>query len=166
MVLRRIYNMLCGRFDSKKWWKLRTKALNGNVIAKFRYNRMCEKEHAFIPLSAKFENTPVLPHGINGVFISQGAIIGSDAVIFHQVTIGSNNTKGSKSIGSPVIGNNVFIGCGAKIIGKVVVGNNVRIGANCVVCHDVTDNTTVVLSGIRQINHEGIIDNSFVPWGE
>lgn len=166
MGIRRIYNMLCGRFDSNKWWKLRTKALDGNVIAKFRYNRMCEKEHAFIPLSAQIKSPPVLPHGIKGVFISQGAVIGGNVVIFHQGTIGSNNIKGSKTIGSPVIGNNVFIGCGAKIIGKVVVGNNVRIGANCVVCHDVTDNTTVVLGGIRQINHEEIVDNSFIPWGE
>src|SRR5699024_11656176 len=91
-----------------------------------------------------FASEPFFPHGITGIFISQGAKIGKDAVIFQQVTIGSNTLKGSKSYGAPVIGDNCYIGAGAKIIGGIKIGDNVRIGANAVVVKDVPDNAVVV----------------------
>lgn len=122
------------------------------------------KNKSFFPLSAKVESMPTFPHGINGIFISAGAVIGKDCVIFHQVTIGSNTLSDSKGQGAPVIGNNVYIGAGAKIIGNVVVGNNVRIGANCVVTKDVPDNTTVVSAPVRYISKTEPMDNRFVTY--
>lgn len=56
-----------------------------------------------------------------GIFISQGAKIGENAVIFHQVTIGSNTLKDSKGYGAPQIGNSVYIGVGAKIDDATVI---------------------------------------------
>lgn len=67
------------------------------------------------------------------------------------VTIGKN-TKGS-----PVIGDNVFIGANALVIGKVVVGNNVCIGAGSVVVKDVPDNAVVVGNPARIISYDGDI---------
>lgn len=64
--------------------------------------------------------------------------IGQNLKIKHNVTIGNNHDK------LPVIGDNVFVGCGACILGGVTVGNNVSIGANCVIVKDVPDNATVV----------------------
>ena len=84
----------------------------------------------------------------------------------HQVTIGSNTLKGSKSIGAPKIGNNVFIGAGAKIIGKISVGDNVRIGANCVVTTDIPANSTVVLEKPRIIVHSEKRTNEFISWSK
>ena len=92
-----------------------------------------------------------------------GAKIGRNCVIFHQVTIGSNTLSDSKKCGAPIIGDNVYIGCGAKIIGSVRIGNNVRIGANCVVTNDVPDNCTVVLNKPRVIQKEER-NNSFVAY--
>lgn len=99
---------------------------------------------ATIPIRTVFYDIPVLPHGFHGVFISQKAIIGKNVTIFHQVTIGSVQTEGSKYYGSPTIGNNVFIGAGAKILGGITIGNNVTIGANAVVVNNIPDNAVVV----------------------
>ena len=122
------------------------------------------KFNAFIPISTKIEGVPIFPHGLNGIFISSGAVIGKDCVIFHQVTIGSNTLPDSKGQGAPTIGNNVYIGAGAKIIGNVIIGNNVRIGANCVVTKDVPDNTTVVSAPIRLISKDEPMDNRFIMY--
>lgn len=64
--------------------------------------------------------------------------IGSHLHIKHMVTIGNSNG------GNPIIGNNVFIGCGACVAGDIVVGDNVNIGANCVIVKNVPSNCTVV----------------------
>lgn len=97
--------------------------------------------------SAKFEERPYLPHGLNGIIVSNDAIIGRQCQLYHQVTIGGENG------GSPVIGDNVLIGAGAKIIGPVKIGNNVKIGAGCVVTIDVPDDATVVMDKPRIILH-------------
>lgn len=98
--------------------------------------------------SAKFADRPYLPHGLNGIIVSNDAIIGKECQLYHQVTIGGGNG------GSPVIGDNVLIGAGAKIIGPVKIGNNVKIGAGCVVAVDVPDNATVIMEKPRIIIHE------------
>ena len=43
-------------------------------------------------------------------------VIGKNVTIYQQVTIGSNNLKGSKGRGYPVIGNDCLIGVGSVII--------------------------------------------------
>jgi serine O-acetyltransferase len=120
-----------------------------------------------IPESVAFEATPAFPHGLHGIFISQGAVIGSGCVIFQQVTIGSNTLKGTKRPGAPKLGCNVYIGAGAKIIGGVTVGDGVRIGANCVVSQDIPPGATVVAEKPRVIiKPDSGRDNSFTPWGD
>lgn len=81
-------------------------------------------------------------------------------MIFQQVTIGSNTIKGHIRYGSPLIGDNVYIGAGAKVIGKIKIGNNCRIGANCVVTIDIPDNCTVV-SGTPRIIEKTHNDNTY-----
>lgn len=80
-----------------------------------------------------------LPHGLNGVIISNKAVIGSHATIFHQVTVGGRN-----SLGEPVIGDRAFIGVGSKILGPVIIGNDANIGAMSVVVKDVPNNATAI----------------------
>ena len=95
------------------------------------------------------EDIPVFPHGLHGIFISNKAHIGKGCVIFHQVTIGSNNPADSRGNGAPKIGNNTYIGCGAKIIGNVNIGNNSRIGANCIVTKDVSANSLCIREALK-----------------
>lgn len=122
------------------------------------------KFNASIPLTTQIKDMPTFPHGVNGIFISLGAIIGKGCVIFHHVTIGSNTLADSKGHGAPIIGDNVYIGAGAKIIGGVTIGNHVRIGANCVVTKDVPDNTTVVAAPVRYITKSEPMDNRFITY--
>lgn len=160
-------------FDKRKkrrtteyWWELRESAKQPGMpgyLKKQMYNNLMERYNAFIPMGVQFAGCPIMPHGVYGVFISSGAQIGHNCTIFHQVTIGSNTLRDSKHCGAPIIGNNVYIGCGAKIIGNVYIGDNARIGANCVVTMDVPANATVVLEKPRIIQKENNI-NTFTTY--
>lgn len=100
-------------------------------------------------MSASFKSRPILPHGLNGIIVSNDCVFGENCTIYHQATITSWEGK------YPIIGDNVMIGAGAKIIGEVKIGNNVLIGAGCIVTQDVPDNTTVVMPHPRIIIKEG-----------
>lgn len=78
----------------------------------------------------------------SGIVLSDFATIGENCTLFHQVTIGVNDFIDPH--GAPVLGDNVYVGCGAKIIGPISIGDNVRIGANAVVTKDVPSDSTVV----------------------
>ena len=152
------------------YWQLRRKARTCRFYPlrwyyTQQYQKLMEKNCAGIALGSQIDGLPTFPHGFCGIFVSEGAKIGKDCVIFHQVTIGSNTLPGSRGRGCPTIGDNVYIGCGAKIIGNVRIGNNVRIGANCVVTQDIPDNATVVLEKPRVLVREEKQDNRFV-WYE
>ena len=157
--------------DVKKLMALRKKILTSkkektiaNRIRIIRCKKICHRNNAFIPVKAKINSDVVFPHGLYGIFISQGAVIGKGCTIFHQVTIGSNTLPDSPGYGAPELGENVYIGAGAKIIGKIHIGNNVRIGANAVVTTDVPDNATVVQERSRIIFHENARNNRFTSF--
>lgn len=164
-VLAVAYKVVLGRL--RDFWELRCYVKSVAVGLRRRlmirvYEKYLHEYGAYIPLSVEFAGTPCFPHGIYGVFISCGAKIGKDAVIFQQVTIGSNTLKdagGSQGL-SPIIGDNCYVGAGAKIIGGVTVGDNVRIGANCCVYKDVPSNSVCVSSPMRIIEKAGM-DNAF-----
>lgn len=152
--------------DAYRLLKYRIKILRGGKLIsyyyKIKYNKICLRNNSFIPISAQIGDNIVFPHGLAGIFISQKALIGDNCVIFHQVTIGSNNLKDSNGYGAPIIGNNVYIGAGAKIIGNVKIGDNVRIGANAVIVNDIPANATVVLDNPRIILRENGRENKFI----
>lgn len=83
-------------------------------------------------------------HGF-GLVINPDCVIGENCTVLHGVTLGYTDS------GTPIIGNNVYIGCGASVIGGVLIGDNVRIGAGTIVCKDVPDNATVVGASMRII---------------
>lgn len=148
------------------FWTLREKILNETNPLKIKfykkkYRKILKENNAWIPLSADIKEVPLMPHGIKGVFISKNATIGKGCTILHQVTIGSNAFDDSKHTGSPIVGDNVFIGAGAKIIGGIKIGNNVRIGVNCIVCEDVPDNSTIVMPKPIIIKHTEKRNNKY-----
>ena len=132
-----------------------------NKLGEILYINYMAMYGAWISLDAKIASAPKCPHGCYGIFISKAATIGRNCVVFQQVTIGSVTTVGSRHIGAPNIGNNVYIGAGAKIVGNVKVGHNVRIGANCVVTQDIPENCVVYMSGINIIKKDITLDNTF-----
>jgi serine O-acetyltransferase len=160
MLIKIIVKLLGG------FWVIRNKyrATKVNSLKKiyaFLYTYSLQCKGSWISLSNTFNGEPCFPHGIYGVFISGGAVIGRNCVIFQHVTIGSNTLVDSKGLGAPIIGDNCYIGTGAKIIGNVKVGNNVRIGANAVVYEDVPDNCVVTCGTQRVIQKEQPLNNRF-----
>ena len=147
-------------------WNLRNKCLASDKNRR-RYTALYEMylEHygAWIGLGAQIQNPPILPHGLHGIFISNSAKIGSNVVIFHHVTIGSNMLKDSSRIGAPSVSDNVYIGCGAKLIGDIFIGENARIGANAIVVKNVPANSVTVTKGTVSIIRNEILDNEWIP---
>jgi serine O-acetyltransferase len=91
-----------------------------------------------------------------GIVISNDAKIGNNCNINQGVTIGS--TYGGKHPGTPVIGDNVYLGPGSKVIGDITIGNNVAIGANSVVTSSIPDNAVVAGVPGRVISDKGSYD--------
>lgn len=80
------------------WWWLKTMANShrkGNLWST-AYAVKLRKNHSFIGQYSCFGNKPTLPHGLSSIFISEHAIIGKNAVIYQNVTIGSNSMNKSK----------------------------------------------------------------------
>ena len=71
------------------------------------------------------------------IIVNSKSRIGNYSTIYPGVVIGA------KPNGTPVIGNNCFIGAGAKILGGIVIGDNVTIAPNTVITKDVPSNTVV-----------------------
>jgi len=92
-----------------------------------------------LPHTLKLGKGVILKHNGLGVVIHPKAIIGENTQIYQNVSIAGRNNRGT-----PIIGSNVFIGCGACILGGIKIGNNVSIGANSVVLNDIPDNAVVV----------------------
>lgn len=166
MSLKGLFSRLLYGAGTAEFWQHREKALSAkNALSRrwhrYKYSKIMFRYCASIPDSVKIDGRLTLPHGLNGILISQGAELGSGCTVFQQVTIGSNTLRGAKRPGSPKIGECCYIGAGAKIIGGITIGNNVRIGANCVVTEDVPDNATIVMPKPRVLVRPSPQDNTF-----
>jgi serine O-acetyltransferase len=112
------------------WFKKRGIPVMGPLVA--RYNLFLTG----VEIAPGAEIGPGLriAHGV-GIVIGGYAKIGRNALILHQVTIGSPSPDRVERM--PVIGDNVFIGAGAKVIGPITVGDDVFVGVNAIVAQDI-----------------------------
>ena len=143
---------------------IKTKIWLLKIYHKYCCSKILYNNNAAIHDETKILGKIIFPHGLNGILISQRAVIGKNCIIFQQVTIGSNTLRDTNKAGAPILGDNVYIGAGAKIIGGIKIGNNVRIGANCVVVDDIPDNCTVVMNKPKIVIHDKYKDNKFDSW--
>jgi len=143
------------------WWALRARLQKRPSRLLWRAcDRHFSELGSYVGRTAQIANTPCFPHGCVGVFISKDAVIGRDAVIFQQVTIGSNTLPGTKRPGSPTLGDGVYIGAGAKLIGGITVGDCCRVGANAVVYTDMPPHSVALCAPTRIVRKEHL-DNTF-----
>lgn len=141
-------------YNHKKYWKRRSIVTNPNdktcLLLKLYYLYYIKRTDAYHNCSfgtnlnsgAYFATPPYLPHGPNGIIVGHDVVVGSNSIIYQQVTISHGRVK---------ISDNVMLGAGAKILPNVSIGNNVKVGANCVVVEDVPNGATVVLPKSRII---------------
>jgi serine O-acetyltransferase len=78
---------------------------------------------------------------IGGVHINPQAVLGRNCDLAHRVTIG---TSAMGREGSPVLGDDVYIGTGATLVGKIKIGNGAKIAANTLVIGNVPAGATVM----------------------
>lgn len=90
-----------------------------------------------------------LPHASGTVI---GAFsIGSNATIYHHVTLGGKRLEMGIG-GRPTIGDNVVIGAGATILGEISVGDNAVVCANSLVLESVEGGQVVIgVPAIRKV---------------
>lgn len=152
--------MYGGIFKLKEQINKQHNKLYNRILKQIYYNYFNNK-CSYIDHLATFDNIPLFPHGIYGIFISGSAKIGKNCVIFQNVTIGSNTIIDSKNQGAPDIGNNCYIGAGAMIIGNVKIGDNCRIGANTTVTHDVPADCLIVSQSPIMIKKDGMDNHHY-----
>lgn len=94
-----------------------------------------------IPSCTKIGEGLYLGHAYN-ITINGSAVIGRNVNIHKGVTIGKESR--GKRIGSPTIGNSVWIGVNACVVGKIVIGDDVMIAPNAYVNFDVPSHSIVI----------------------
>lgn len=122
------------------------------ILARLILNRLNYKYGICIPYNTSIDTGLYIGH-FGGIIVSHKTVIGKNFNINQGVTIGA--TYGGKKPGTPIIGDNVYVGPGVFIIGGIQIGNNVAIGANTVVNKPVPDNAVVVSPSGEIISYKG-----------
>lgn len=90
-----------------------------------------------------------LGHPYN-ITVGSDVKIGRNCSLHKGCTIGRENR--GKRIGSPVLGDNVWVGINVTVVGGVTIGNDVMIAPNTFVNFDVPDHS-VVIGSSATIHH-------------
>ncbi|MBO5613533.1 MAG: serine acetyltransferase [Prevotella sp.] len=101
-----------------------------------------------LPRSVKLGKGALLLHPYSITF-NTTCVIGDNVTILKGATIGESKTG---KIGSPIIGNNVYIGLNSTVVGNIHIGNDVMIAPNTFVNFDVPDGALVL--GSPGVIHE------------
>lgn len=130
------------------------------IFYRVLYHVLAGKNHIEISPETKIGGGLYIGHPFC-ITINSKAIIGRNCNIHKGVTIGQENRGARK--GTPVIGNEVWIGINATIVGAVKIGNDVMIAPNSFVNFDVPDHS-IVFGNPAVIKHrdnatEGYINN-------
>jgi serine O-acetyltransferase len=94
-----------------------------------------------IPASSRIGHSFYIGH-FGGIIINANAVIGNNCNISQGVTIGVSG-RGEKR-GTPVLGNEVYIGANAMVSGKITIGDNVLIGACTLVKNSIPEDSVVL----------------------
>lgn len=119
------------------------------LVKKYFMRRLIVKYGIFLGNNTKIGLGLKIPHP-NGIIFGEFSIIGENATIFQQVTIGLKNPMIDNDNMYPKIGNNCILGAGAKILGNINIGDYTIIGANSVVIADTVGGTYVGVPGKKK----------------
>ena len=149
------------------WWTVREEGLKhqhrrwGKLLT-LVFERHLAHEGGWIGRGASFAGPPCFPHGMKGIFISDEARIGRECVLFQHAMIVSHQLIDSERRGAPVLGDHVYIGCGAVIVGPIHIGDGCRLGTNVTVHHDLPAHSVAVCQPARIIRRDQPMDNRHV----
>ena len=126
------------------WRKAAYYRRKGGLLGTFyalRLEKLSERTQIQIPLEVTAGPGLYIGH-LGRVILHPDTVLGKNVNLSTGITIGQAN-RGSKK-GTPVIGDNVWIGTNAVIVGKVKIGNDVMIAPNAYVNTDVPDHSIVI----------------------
>lgn len=130
-----VWMRTCGYLKVQRWARWTLYPLVKYILLRCRY-----KYGIVIP-----EYTVVGPglfiNRFGGIYVNGDAVIGSNVNFTHGIMLGQQNR--GPQMGSPIVGDRVFIAAGAKIIGRIKLGDGSVVGANAVVTKDVPENAVV-----------------------
>lgn len=138
------YNHYKRKFVGFKLVYLMRKAKKKGIfgwIYKKRFKRLSFKCGVEISYKTQIGRGFVLGHP-NSIVITSNAVLGENVHLTKGVLIGLS--KSGRHVGSPSIGNNVFIGANAVVVGGISIGDNVFIASNAFVNFDVPANSIVI----------------------
>lgn len=129
----------------------------------WRFRRMQVRHSTFIDFSVRIGGGLYLGH-LLCIVVNSKCVIGRNCTLGHGVTLGNTNTR-SRTPGTPVIGDRVYLGPGCKVIGGIRIGDDAAVGPNSVVVKDVPPMS--VVSGIPSVEistkgSEGYVSNQAV----
>lgn len=102
--------------------------------------RISRKYGLEISPNAKIGKGFYLGHPYN-ITVGEGVVLGNNVNLHKGCTIGRTNRG---NIGSPCIGNNVFVGINATVVGNIRIGDDVLIAPNSYVNVDVPQHSVVI----------------------
>ncbi|HSP32122.1 MAG TPA: hypothetical protein VLO13_08980 [Halomonas sp.] len=111
-------------------WSQLLKIINCHRLAKKNFQRLVRIYGVYVGSETKIGPGLRLPHP-TAIVIGQHILIGENARIFQNVTIGGLPKGRSKPLAR--LGDNVTVFPGAIFVGEACVGDNVVVGANAVV---------------------------------
>ncbi len=117
------------------------------------HRRMQVRYGVYIEFSTRIGPGLYLGHP-NSIVVNVRSVIGANCTLSHGVTLGKTHDR-SKHPGNPVIGDRVYLGCGAKILGGIRIGNDVAVAPNAVVTKDMAEKAVVGGIPARLISEEG-----------
>ena len=90
------------------------------------------------------------------ITINPTSILGKNVNIHKGVTIGQENR--GKRLGTPTIGDDVWIGVNSTIVGKITIGSDVLIAPNSYVNCDVPSHSIVIGNPCKIIHRTNAVD--------
>lgn len=112
-----------------------------NLFFRIAFHFAYKKSGIELPLSAELGKGALFIH-VSGITLNKNTITGDNLTMLKGATVGV--IKGGEKAGTPIIGNNVYIGLNSTVVGKIRIGNDVLIAANTFVNFDVPDHSVVI----------------------
>lgn len=122
-----------------EFWRNKSRGIF--ILYWLSYRKLSTKYSVDIPASVKIGHGFKIEH-VGGIVINPDVVIGKNCNIYNGVTIGKE--KRGKRMGTPIIGDCVWMGPNAIIVGNIKIGNDVLIAPGAYVNFDVPEHSIVL----------------------
>lgn len=123
------WTRLCGHLRRRRALKLTVYPVAKALLIRWRY------KYGIVIADYAAIGPGLFITRFGGIYLNGDTVIGKNCNISPMVLLGQTN-RGPR-MGSPVLGDRVFLAPGSKVIGHIHIGDDVAVGSNAVVTRDV-----------------------------